>query len=251
MSESITYNDLALSGESVTLYLRKSDGSLLNTGGDLMTESPAGTGRFVATLGESRTGLGALRANICLGAETADNAVGDGWLVEGSTVITDSAAAASSGGLTTEQAAQLDAIQASTALITAGKRITVSADVGQSITLKIGDDYIGARAKRIEINDADQSLYTLLRDNTLTAREFGFGAGGQRDLVTGTFSRDTITWTAASGSVPAFTTVYIECSVPITVMAQVGIYDLQITDATGKKFTPVSSQCTLSVDAKS
>jgi hypothetical protein len=37
-----------------TLYLRNtSDGTLLNTGGDALTESPASSGRFTATVAES------------------------------------------------------------------------------------------------------------------------------------------------------------------------------------------------------
>ena len=81
MPETITLNALDLSGETLTLFLRKSDGSLLNTGGDAMTETGT-TGVFTATLGEARTGLGPLAVRVCAGAETAENLLYDGLLVE-------------------------------------------------------------------------------------------------------------------------------------------------------------------------
>jgi hypothetical protein len=86
MSETITLHALDLSGETLTLFLRQSDGSLLNTGGDAGTEAGA-TGVFTFTLGESRTGLGPLAVRVCAGAETGDNLLYDGWLVESTTLI--------------------------------------------------------------------------------------------------------------------------------------------------------------------
>lgn len=87
MSETITFHALDLSGEtSLKLYLRKSDGSLLNTGGDALTEVSS-SGMFQATLAESRTGLGSLAVRVCDGTETADNLLFDGFLPEGSTTI--------------------------------------------------------------------------------------------------------------------------------------------------------------------
>ena len=91
MAETITLQALDLSGETLTLFLRKRDGTLLNTDGDAMTEQEDEeenlTGVFTATLAESRTGLGPLAVRICAGAETADNLLYDGFLAEGSTVI--------------------------------------------------------------------------------------------------------------------------------------------------------------------
>jgi hypothetical protein len=92
MSETITLQALDLSGETLSLFLRKSDGTLLNTGGDAMTEAGS-TGVFTATLAESRTSLGPLAVRVCAGAETADNLLYDGFLVEGSTVIDSTVAA--------------------------------------------------------------------------------------------------------------------------------------------------------------
>jgi hypothetical protein len=86
MPETITLNALDLSGETLTLFLRKSDGSLLNTDGDAMTEAGT-TGVFTATLAESRTGLGPLAVRVCAGAETGDNLLYDGWLAESTTLI--------------------------------------------------------------------------------------------------------------------------------------------------------------------
>jgi hypothetical protein len=153
------------------------------------------------------------------------------------------------GGLTEGQQAQLDSIQAKTNLITSGTRITIAETSGSSITLKCGDDYYGDTAKRIEITDADSSLYDLLRTETLQARSFG--AGLRRDAVTGTFSRDTITHTEASGSIAAYTTIFVECSVGSDTPAGVTTYDIQITDASGRKHTPFSGQVTLVQDFKS
>jgi len=87
MSEVITFHALDLSGETgLKLYLRKSDGTLLNTGGDALTEVSA-SGMFQATLAEDRAGLGSLAVRVCDGTETADNLLYDGFLPEGSTVI--------------------------------------------------------------------------------------------------------------------------------------------------------------------
>jgi hypothetical protein len=157
------------------------------------------------------------------------------------------------GGLSEEQQAQLDEIEAHTSLITSTTRISVAADAGSDITLKIGDDYDASidTAKRIEINDADSSIYDLLTDVSLTAIAFGCGLGPKRDLVTGTVDPETITHTAAVGDVPAYTTIFVECTVADTVAAIVGKYDIQITHAGGKKQTVFSGDCTLVNDFKS
>jgi len=87
MSETITLHALDLSGETtLKLFLRKDDGTLLNTGGDALTEISS-SGVFTATLGEARTGLGTLAVRVCDGTETADNLLIDDFLPESSTVI--------------------------------------------------------------------------------------------------------------------------------------------------------------------
>lgn len=87
MPETITFHALDLSGETaLKLFLRKDDGTLLNTGGDALAEISS-SGVFQATLAESRTGLGSLAVRVCDGTETADNLLYDGFLPEGSTTI--------------------------------------------------------------------------------------------------------------------------------------------------------------------
>ena len=87
MSETIIFHALDLSGETtLKLFLRKDDGSLLNTGGDALAEI-GGSGVFEATFTESRTGLGTLSVRVCDGTETADNLLYDDFLPESSTVI--------------------------------------------------------------------------------------------------------------------------------------------------------------------
>jgi hypothetical protein len=227
---------------------------LVNTGGDALTESPASSGRFTATLAESRSGLGTLSAAVCDGTESATNLVWDGWLNEDDSIVNDTypqTITGGGGGLTGDQQDQIDAIEAHTSLITSSTRINIAADAGSDITLKIGDDYSGSidTAKRIEVNDADSSIYTLLIAQTTIA--FGAGVGPKRDLVTGTVDPLTITHTAAVGDVPAYTTIFVECTVSDSLSALIGEYDIQITHSNGKKQTVFSGACTLTNDFKS
>lgn len=79
-----------------TLYLRKtSDGTLVNTGGDSLTESPASSGRFTATVAESWTET--LSATV---KNSGGLAVRDGWLHVDETIIVDT----NRGDITTELA---------------------------------------------------------------------------------------------------------------------------------------------------
>ena len=278
MAFSVTLKNLGAfaAASNLQLFLRKtSDNSLLNAGGDTGSDASS-IGSFTWTVAEDRPAE-QLLARIYEGeTETAANIVIDSVLNVGFTEIGQEAAALDTegqamiaafnamrsgnvftapalanapGGLTAGQQLQLNSVEAKTNLITSSTRITIAADSGSSITLKCGDDYAGSTAKRIEITDADSSLYNLLRDETLTAR--AFGAGIRRDAVTGTFSRDATTHTAASGSIPAYTTIFIECSVASDTPAGVTTYDIQITDASGRRHTPFSGQCTLVQDYKS
>lgn len=87
MPETIIFHALDLSGETtLKLFLRKDDGSLLNTGGDALAEISS-SGVFAATLAEPRTGLGTLSVRVCDGTESADNLLYDDFLPESSTVI--------------------------------------------------------------------------------------------------------------------------------------------------------------------
>lgn len=66
------------------LYLRKtSDGTLLNAGGDALTESPASSGRFTATVAETISET--LHAAVVSGGLT----VRDGWVAAGETIVRD------------------------------------------------------------------------------------------------------------------------------------------------------------------
>ena len=87
MSETITFHALDLAGETgLKLYLRQNDGTLLNTGGDALSDLGS-AGVFTATLAESRVGLGTLHARICDGTETADNSLFEEFLPESETII--------------------------------------------------------------------------------------------------------------------------------------------------------------------
>ena len=67
------------------LWLRKtSDGTVVNTGGDSLTEAPASSGRFIATVTEAWTEL--LHASVVKSALT----VREGWLSVDATVVKDS-----------------------------------------------------------------------------------------------------------------------------------------------------------------
>lgn len=70
---------------SQILYLRKtSDGVLVNTGGDALTEAPASSGRFTATVGETWA------ETLSVTVKSSDGfAVRDGWLAVGGTIVLD------------------------------------------------------------------------------------------------------------------------------------------------------------------
>lgn len=195
MAETIVFSDLSLSGETLTMFLRKSDGTLLNTDGDAMTESGS-TGVFTATLGESRTGLGPLAVRICAGSETADNLLYDGFLVEGTTVIDsvmraelDSSSLRSALGMSAADLdAQLDAILAA-----------ASAGAGT-----------GARTVTITVNDgttALQNAVVRLTEGSNTFRALTNASG------VATFNLDDATYTVAvtkSGYTYAGTTLVVD-----------------------------------------
>lgn len=74
-----------LSGESgLTLELWTLAGVLTNTGGDSLTESPASSGRFVATVAETISETHHARVKDSLSV-----VVRDGWLPRGATIVQD------------------------------------------------------------------------------------------------------------------------------------------------------------------
>ena len=136
--------NLGLSG--FTLYLRKtSDGTLVNTGGDALTESPASSGRFAATVAESWTET--LAASVL---DSNSLAVRDGWLAVGETVIRDSYPSASGGSGGSSTPPTIVTLQ-SVALINPG------VIQGPSEPLVIGDDYTATTGRQIRMNLLDSN----------------------------------------------------------------------------------------------
>lgn len=93
----------------------------------------------------------------------------------------------SSGGLTTEQAAALDRIDAKTGLITGGKLSVAGAVTpGGDITLVIGDDRVTAADSELlrTISDTGGALHTRLA--AASQIKFGAGRNGVADMITGT-----------------------------------------------------------------
>lgn len=199
MPETITLHALDLSGETtLKLFLRKNDGSLLNAGGDDLTEISS-SGVFQATLAESRSGLGTLNGRVCLGTETADNLVWDGPLEETSTTLGETGTASITGGLTTEQNTALLGIAAA---VSGGSKVEATGRVaaGGKVTAYIGDDFKVSRgtALTIPVSDPAGTLQTKLTTITAANLRFAVSAPGKAgSLITGTISGIT---TSGSGA---------------------------------------------------
>lgn len=164
----------------------------------------------------------------------------------GFTIATgDSIAIIAVAGLTAAQRNQL-------ALIGAGTRMTVRANLGTEISLKIGDTYSAARstAKRIDVNDSDASIYDMLTGDEVASIDFGLSNAKTIDVVTGTVDPETVTHTAASGSVSAYTTVYVEVEVDKALSPFCGDYDIQITYDDETRYSPFGGKCELVRDFK-
>ena len=143
MPETITLHALDLSGETtLKLFLRKDDGTLLNAGGDALTEISS-SGVFTATLAESRSGLGDLSYRVCLATETADNLLIDGFLPEtettigasGTAVLDPSSLRAALGMSAADLDSQLDAIlaAASAGAGTGARTVTITVNDGTTV----------------------------------------------------------------------------------------------------------------------
>jgi hypothetical protein len=167
----ITIDMPEISGEAgpFSLWLRKrSDRALVNTGGDTLTEievATVKTGVWSATIDET------IPAEDCYArvyqgtTETPANIIGGGILFNGQTEV-GKEAAASSGGLTTEQAAQLNRLEAQTSKLS-GSPVTVNGNVkpGGQIVLKHGDNHTVALLNSISVpvDDVGGSLYALMQ----------------------------------------------------------------------------------------
>jgi hypothetical protein len=225
MAETITLNALDLSGETLTLFLRKADGSLLNTGGDAMTEAGT-TGVFTATLAESRTGLGPLAVRVCDGAETADNLLYDGWLVESTTLIDavqaavlDSALEAAIGSsatdaatlltrLTSQRAANLDNLDVAVSVlqsqITALNNLSAKANWFGALLLEVPDSSTRAYVFELVVKDDEDKLVNL--DGSPTIALVNAAGTDRSSLITTGIAnpstgRYTLTITVGTGTV--------------------------------------------------
>lgn len=252
-----------LSGETgLTLYLWTLAGSLLNTGGDALEESPASSGRFSATVAETPDAT--LHARI----HDAGGIVREGWLPNGTTLIIDSYPATVSGGgggsgdaeqatseeileVVTANGEKLGMIEAKTALITAAKLRVTSRIDGNKLTAKIGDDHLLSvnHALNLSVPDESGAIFTFLTDSTHEAVEFGAAGPGKRDELTSAIQVDEI---FRDGS---YTVIPIELTSVSTTGKKPSemLFDIQVTTADGFLVTKAELQGTLILeqDAKS
>ena len=178
-----------------TLYLRKtSDGTLVNTGGDALTESPASSGRFTATVAESWTET---LAAVVLDSNSL--AVRDGWLAVGETVIRDAYPTdltdikGAGWSSTTDTLEKIrDAITAALDSIIASVSVTPGALSGWPETMSIGDSYTDdcSRSIHLFVRDASDDPITAIGSHAFTDADFTatviLSQGAQRGRVIGT-----------------------------------------------------------------
>ena len=213
--------NLGLSG--FTLYLQKtSDGTLVNTGGDALTESPANSGRFIATVAESWTET--LAASVLDGNGLA---VRDGWLAVGETVIRDSYPSASGSGGTTDWTANertairtilgipasgttpdspTDGVLADIAATLSGTPIEPTSRVasGGTITAYIGDDFRVRSDTELSISTSDVGGVLHTKWTAIGEENLYFGAsreGSDAGAISGTVAAITSVGSGASQTV--------------------------------------------------
>lgn len=152
-----------------TLFLRKtSDGTLLNAGGDALTESPASSGRFTATVAEAWTET--LAAVVLDGNNLA---VRDGWLASGETIVRDGYPSSGGGStaadiwayatrtLTSTLTITTDDIDAIVAGVTAAGPGLYNVIRNDELTLRIGDEFEQAITGLGNIASRDDLVFTL------------------------------------------------------------------------------------------
>lgn len=182
MPETITLHALDLSGETtLKLFLRKDDGTLLNTDGDALTEIGS-SGVFQASIGESRTGVGDLSYRVCLATETADNLLIDGFLPETETTI----GASSTAVLDSAAQSRISALPTATAGTTGGLALHGASGGGEAGS--------GARTVTITVNDGTSPIQNAVV--RLTVGVFTHRATTTTSGVT-TFNVDDATYTVA------------------------------------------------------
>lgn len=170
-----------------TLWLRNtSDGTLLNAGGDALAESPASSGRFVATVAE------AIAETVHCSVVSGSLTVRDGWLAVGDAVVRDAYPSSSGGGGDAEQAT-LEEVQDAVdgiALSLSGTRINVTSRVsGSTITAYMGDDFKVRSLTQLPltVNDTGGALRDKLVAIGLTNLSFGASrANAAAGEITGT-----------------------------------------------------------------
>jgi len=143
-----------LTGETgLMLYLYTTAGVLINTDGDALSESPASSGRFVATVAESISAIASARLHDAVGP------VRDGWLAVGSTLVQDEYPVTSSGGGDALEATSQDILNIVEGLA-ASPSISVSSPVvsldqsGLPVQIEVvqGADYVHATGTAISLN---------------------------------------------------------------------------------------------------
>lgn len=174
------------------LFLRAAAGTLVNTGGDVLTD-PDSSGLFRATVAESLTGLGTLRARVS--TSSAESGVfASGWLPEGGDTVREELPV-DAGGLTEEEQAQLDGMEATLATIataTSGGAVNLIGRVqGSTINAYIGDDYKVRSGTELSIDVADPASALFDRLDPLDLSDLTFGAsraGKTAGEITGTIA---------------------------------------------------------------
>lgn len=132
----------------LTLFIRKtSDGTLLNAGGDALSESPASSGRFVATVAETWTET--LAAAI---RNAGGLTVRDGWLAAGETIVRDAYPSAGGGSGGIGDASQETLLEVQEAVDSIAVAIAGTAPVEPT-----GDSVL-AKLARIEAGNTDHPL---------------------------------------------------------------------------------------------
>jgi hypothetical protein len=149
------------------------------------------------------------------------------------------------GGLTESQGAQLNRIEASTALITGGALETAGpVTPGGKIRLIVGKDYVSSAENGLvrSISDAGGTLYAQLTNATLTASKvFGAGRAGRPNLITGTVSS-----VAHAAGITSITIEIPRANVPDVLQTGVDYrYQVQRITATGERVPVVSGDMEL------
>lgn len=183
------------SGQSnLTLLLRQtSDGALLNTGGDALSESPASSGRFVATVAETWTET--LAASV---RNAGSLTVRDGWLASGETIVRDAypSSGGSGGAGDAEQTTLLEVLEKVDAFsvgLAGSSPVEPTGRIanGGRVLAYVGDDFTvrSGTALPIPVKDPAGGLYTLLTSIGVENLQFGASlAGKPAGLITGTIA---------------------------------------------------------------